>query len=152
MEEKYTKKELRRIKQADKLRAIVSITTLTLKKEALWEKLYCNWAHGDFYIATVRICGVDVKISYVDWGVFKHVNVSYNKRDYSVLRTRKNKPAFDYLASLIKKQITEREKGIAPEQPEEDTTMILPFPPEKDTGPTDQEKLQKVIIFLSKNE
>ena len=152
MEEKFTKKELRQIKRADELRTIINIVRLTLDKDVVWEKLHCNQAHGEFYTANARICNVDVEISCVDWGVFKHINISHKKKSYSVSRTKKNKKDFDRLLFLIKEKILEIEKRETSKKPDEDTTMDLPFPPEKDTGPTDQEKLQKVINFLSKND
>ena len=151
LEEKLSRKERKQIKQADDYRIIISITTLTLKNEALWEKVFCRGpqdANEYCYYATVTIRGIETELSCYDWA--RQLSVSCGKETRDVHPARKNRPAFNYLFSLILKQVLEEEKQEAQEQLEEDTAVLFPnLSKEKAAEPTDCENLQKVIDFLT---
>jgi hypothetical protein len=151
LEKELSRKEKRLISQADDFRIIISITTLTMKNEAIWEKVFHGGpqdANEYCYYATVTIRGVETELSCYDW--VRQLSVSCGKETKNVHPTRKDKPAFDYLFSLIKKQVLEREKLETQKRLEEDTTVLFPnLSEQKAAEPTDRENLQEVVDFLT---
>jgi len=152
LKEKLSRKERKQIGRADDLRTIVSVTTLTLKNEAPWKRVFCGGPQdvsGHLYSTTVMINGIEVKFECLPWLGLKQLNISCGKEIKSVSRTGKNKSAFDYLLSLIEKQALEKERQETQKQLDKDTTVLLPASPEKKAAePTDREKLQRVVDLL----
>lgn len=150
MKEELSRKERRLIRDSRDLKIIANITALTLKKAISWARSHCHRAHDEFVFASALINGTEVSLNHYSWGIFKILTISYGKEREGIYRTKRNKSNFDYLISVINDQILEKEKQEARKMADQDTTMILPLPPEeKAAEPNDREKLQKVIDFLT---
>lgn len=141
-----SKKEKRQIKKADNLRVILNIINFTLGRKISWKKLSCTQAHCEFYRGNATILGIPVIIECAQWSALRYLNVYYEEEIWSTLCPRKYKPNFRYMLSIIEENITQNPL----KKSDEDTTMILPFCPEKKAvKSTDREKLQEVINFLT---
>ena len=127
MEEKLSRKERKRLRLIEEELIIWGIIGLTETHELQWKKSHDTWAHSDFYFAFAPN-NSKIRIQCIDDENYRRLGIFLDQAHESVQRTRKNKREFDLMLITIKEQICEKEKE-AFKQPEEDTTMILPFSP-----------------------
>ena len=147
----YSKRELRQIKRADELRIIGSVIYLILRFKFPWKKIYhpksaAQDAEAWRYIATAKINNIDVGLEHFKCGLEIYLTISCGEEKRTVLRPiffhKKLRSDFDRLHSLIKEYAVEE----SVQQPKQDTTLVLPNPPD---GLTDKEKLWRVIDFMT---
>ena len=127
MEEKLSRKERKRLRLIEEKQIIWGIIGLTEKHELDWEKSRDDWAHSDYYFAFAPN-NPKIRIECIDDENYRQLGIFLGQACEIVHRTRKNKREFDLMLMTIKEQIREKEKE-TPKQPDEDTTMILPFSP-----------------------
>jgi hypothetical protein len=144
--EELSRKEKWQVEKANILRIIISVINFTLGKKISWKKIGCDQAHSDFYRGNVTILGVPVKIECAQWSALRHLNIYCEEEVWSTLCPRKYKSNFKHMLSVIKESIAQDILKKA----EEDTTVILPNPPDqKVTKSTNNDNLREVIDFLT---
>jgi len=129
LEEKLSRKGRKQLRLIEEEQILWGIIGLTEEGKLQWEKSHCDWSHSDFYFAFAPN-NPNIRIQCIDDENYRRLGIFLDQAYENVHRTRKNKREFDLMLMTIKEQICEKEKE-AFKQPEEDTTMILPFSPGK---------------------